>query len=279
MSISTQTVLPASSFRHVGIMVFLMSILMGAAGFGFISINHMVQGWLTDTADSLTIEIPAYNDTTQSVVKEDDIKQQLQNVLKTLDGDPIITDIETIRPQMENDFNLPSPVFLTLRLRPDRAPKAEERIVSSLQRKISSIIIKPAEEWENDIQKTGLTLKTAFSALGLSVVIVTIFMISGVVRTQLKASADTISLIHLLGASSSTIQGVFQRAISKTVMVSSLLGLALLGSLISPLTLYLGIAGSLIYYWAILSGVFFTFIILSFIATGLTVSSVLREMP
>ncbi|PCI01361.1 MAG: hypothetical protein COB76_01500, partial [Alphaproteobacteria bacterium] len=67
MSISTQTLLPSVSFRHIGIMVFLMSILMASAAFGFVSVSHIVKGWLNDTQDILSLEIPVFNEETKTI--------------------------------------------------------------------------------------------------------------------------------------------------------------------------------------------------------------------
>lgn len=279
MSISTHTLLPSASFRHIGIMIFLMSILMGAAGFGFVSVNHIVKGWLSDTQDVLSIEIPAFDESTESILTNQEIQTHYESVLNILNHDPIIQNVGIFKPEDTNEIDLPAPIFLTLKLNPNRVKNAEDRIITTIEKSAPNTVIKQSKTWAQDITQMTLTLKTAFGALGFSVILVTVFMIIGVVKTQLKASANTISLIHLLGAHSATIQGIFQRAITRSVATGAVIGLGILAALISPLTIYLGIAGTLFTYWGILIGVFLTFIILTLFVTGLTVSSTLREMP
>ena len=279
MSISTQTLLPSVSFRHIGIMVFLMSILMASAAFGFVSVSHIVKGWLNDTQDILSLEIPVFNEETKTIFTNVEIQAQYKTILRALDRDPIIQKVDVFTPKKENGSDLPSPIFLTLKLHPERVENAENRIKNAIVKSVPSVMTKESNLWARDIIQMTLTLKTAFGALGLSVILVTVFMIIGVVRTQLKASENTISLIHLLGATSGVIQTIFQKSVTRSVAIGSVTGLSILGVAISPLTFYLGIAGSLLSYWLILCGVFFTFILISIIVTGLTVSSTLREMP
>lgn len=280
MSLSAKTIMPTASFMHISVMVGLMSVLLGIAGFGYISVSHLTNLWLSDITDTLSIEIPAYDNETTSILSPEDIEDHYKNVMHVIDGDPIITNIKVNRPDEDTvELDIPSPIFLTLSLHPDRADNAEGRLIDSIHDISDTIIVRSEDDWETDIQSMTLILKTAFSMLGLSVFIVTIVVMSGVIRTQLKASKDTLALVHLMGASANNISHIFQKSIFRSVALGSLIAIGALGFLISPLTLYLGIAGSLFYYWAILCAVPICFVLLSFIVTGLTVFTHLREMP
>lgn len=130
-----------------------------------------------------------------------------------------------------------------------------------------------------DIQHTAHSLQFVFTSLALSILIVTAVVITGVVRTQLKASMDTVNLIHLMGAPSSTIAQLFQNAVTKTVFKGCSIGLILLGLTVSPLVVLLNYEGSILEFWKILPIILCIFIALSAIVTRLSVASALREMP
>lgn len=279
MSLSTQTVLPASSLRHLGVMVFLMSILMGAAGFGFISVSKLVNLWLSDTKDIISVEIPAYNDVTQSIYSDEEIQQTFGDIEKILESDPLIAKTDFYKAEDKNDTDLPTPLFLTLYLNNNHAMGAQNRVLDILHEKYPHVIVKETEEWMKDINQMALILRTAFLSLASAILVTTILMIVGIVRTQIKANAETISLVHLLGASSAKIRGVFQRAVTRPIFIGALTGSAALSLILTPIMTYVDTSNSTFEYGGMLGGVVVVFVFLSYIVTGLTVATTLREMP
>lgn len=283
MSIPSSTLLPPHVFRHIGIMVFFMSILMGFSAYGLIAVSTIIHGWTKDIENSMMIEIPAFDPRTENVLNQSDVEQSLIKIQSYVKNDPIVTNIEVTRPHNETnipkDFDIPVPLFITLSLHKDRANNAEERLIDNIKQNVPTAIFKTQGDWMKDIQTTANTLRFVFSGLGLSILFVTGFVITGVVRSQLKASMETVTLIHLMGGTSSTISRLFQKAIMTSIIIGCFFALILIGFLVSPLAAFLDFEGSLLSFWATLPAVLGAFILLSYCVTGLTVSLALREMP
>jgi ABC-type antimicrobial peptide transport system permease subunit len=279
VTIATKTVFPTAAFHHIGLMMCLMSVLISSALFGYLSVNKIVEGWFRDVSDRLMVEILAFDVQTESVLTQETINQTTQDILKTLNNDPIIQNITMSEPERSDSLDIPSPVFLKLNLIENRANNAEQRLVELITQNFSNVAVQSQESWETDIQRMATSLKTAFFILSVSILVVVIVMITGIVKTQLKASDNIIKLIHLMGASPSSVRHLFQLAMIRSVSLGTFTGICVLGALISPLIHFLHIDISILHYWGILLSVFCGFIIISYCVTGLTVDQSLKDMP
>lgn len=281
MTLPVKTVLATSAFHHIGVMVFLMSFLLGIAGFGYLALAAMTQGWIDETRNIMSIEIPAYDSVSQTVLTPDQLKTHEESIREIIGDDPLVKAIEFHIPKTITieGADIPAPVFLTLHLHPDRVENAEHRLINAIKSGLSSVIIRNGTLWETDIGDMALILKTAFAALALSVCVITVIVVIGVVHTQLRASLPTIHLVHLMGATASTIQGIFLRAMGKSIVSGSLCGIIGLIAIALPIADILGITGFLPLLWGVASLVFFIMLPLSLTVTGLTVATTLRDMP
>ena len=264
-------------------MVFFMASLMGFCAFGLISVTSIISGWTNDITDTITIEIPAFDNTNKTILSDKDIQSQTQYVIDLIENDPAIINLKSYRPDasemIDDRFNIPAPVFLTLYLHENRANNTEQRIAKSIKKSVPNAIIKTPTEWIKNIQSTATTLYFVFIGLMICVLIVTGVVVAGVVRTQLVASKETIQLIHLCGASASRITNLFQSVIIKTVIKGCIPSLIIIAFIITPLAAYLQFDGSLLLYWLSLPMIIILFIVLSAIVTLMTVTNALRDMP
>lgn len=283
MSLSSSTIMPSSTFRHISVMVFFMALLMGFCAFGLISVTSIISGWTKDISDTITIEIPAFDAQKKVILGNDTIQNQTQIVIDVIENDPAIINIKSYRPDTkataDNRFDIPAPVFLTLYLHTDRASNTEERIAKSIQESTPNAIIKTPTEWIQNIQTTATTLYFVFMGLMACVLGVTAFVVAGVIRSQLTASKETITLIHLCGAPASQITNLFQSVVIKTVLKGCVPSLILMALIITPLATYLNFEGSLGLYWLSLPIIVLMFVALTVIVTLWTVSNALRDMP
>lgn len=283
MTIPTTTLLPANIFRHIGVMILFMSILLGIAAFGFVAVSTIIRGWTKDIENTMSIEIPAFDGQRETVHSQEYVNQSAKQITLALQNDPAITRINITTPDTDQDidpqFNIPVPAFITVTLHPARADNTEQRIVENIKTVQPAALIKAPSTWVKDIESTARTLQLVFTGLAASIIAVTTFVIIGVVRTQLKSSMDTVNLIHLLGAPASTISALFRKAVTTTVARWCFFGLAGLGFAVSPLVVFLDYQGSVLLFWGLLPIILCVFILLSAVVTSLTVSSALREMP
>jgi cell division protein FtsX len=283
MSLSSKTVMPTSTFRHISVMVFFMCILMGFCAFGLVSVTSIISSWTSDITDTITIEIPAFDSLNNSVLSDDEILANTQEIVDMINVDPSIIRMDSYRPDasevIDDRFDIPTPVFLTLYLHSDRAPNSEDRISQTILKSAPQAIVKTPTQWIQNIQATATTLYFVFMGLMTCVLIVTGFVVAGVLRTQLIASKETITLIHLCGAPASKITNLFQSIIFKTVIKGCIPALLLMGFLITPLTAYLQLDSPLTLYWLSLPVIVIMLCLLAGMVTIFTVSSALRDMP
>ena len=283
MSIPTSHILPNSTFRHIGFMVLFMSIMAGFSILGLLSIQTITKEWLDDIANKMSIEIPAFDEARKNVLEQDQMEETYHDILSLLDNDPLITKIDTFRPDglqaANNEFSIPAPIFMTLSLHPDRAENSENRLAALIIKHHENIEITAQTDWHSKIVQTSNTLRFAFISLTVSIFIITIIVISAAIRTQLKASADTIHLIYLMGASANTISGLFQRALLRPVLIACTIGLMCVGLGLSPALTLLNISISPLHFYGYLGVIFGTFFLMGTITASLTVHKALKKLP
>jgi|GEM_PF-1666950 len=291
-----QSLLPDTAFRHIGVMVAFMALLMTFAGSGFIAVTGVINGWTFDINNTLTIEIPAHDKQSQTVRDTSIMDQLTTQVKNALQHNPLVVSIDLYTdndlqsrmvlaqiPQspnnMASEFDIPLPRFMTVHLHPDRLDKSATRLEKIIQSVSPDIIVKTHEDWVKDIHDATIILRLVFSGLGISILIVTGFIITGVVRTQLKASLDTIALFHLMGAQSYTIAALFQRAVLSPVAKGALTGLLLGLTALIPISSVMHLSEFSWNIWLLEPIIFLLFMILATLTTQITVLSNLREMP
>ena len=284
MSVPSSHILPSSAFRHVGVMVFFMSIMASFCALGFVSVHDITKGWIIDIENSLSLEIPSYDSETKTVISEVFLEQNLNIIKRLLENDPIILDTDIIKNDSLilsdiNDLTIPAPIFVTVYLRPDRAVNAENRIINNIQNTIPQIIIKSPESWEKDIVHAAIMLKFVFGGLALSVFLVTSIILSGIVKSQINANVMTIELIHLMGASPSKIATLFKTTIFKSTIFGLIAGLGIAILALSPLISILDLNDNLLHFYYYIIGIFAVFIILTRMMTHITVISTLSRLP
>jgi cell division protein FtsX len=176
-------------------------------------------------------------------------------------------------------MDIPGPVFITIFLNKDRAENAEDRLISNIRRIAPEAIIQDQQIWEADIHRTALIFQIIFSGLALSILIVTSIILSAVVRTQLKASDETVKLVHLLGAHIKTIAGLFKNAVTRAAFWGVFLGTGLAAISLPVILIMLGLEEKLIEFCIYLMAIALIFILLCRLITHLTVLSSLKDMP
>lgn len=281
MSLPSSHILPASNFRHIGFMVLFMSVMASFCAMGFVSVQDITHGWLSDVDNTLSLEIPAYDDKAKTIYSSEQISDHLKNIQSILKNDPIIQRVNIVKPDglMIESTAIPAPIFVTLTLRPERANNAEQRIINRIKKDTPNIVIKTADTWEYDIQKTAFTLKLIFGGLALSVFIITSIILSAVIRTQIKANKHVIELIHLMGAPTSKIVRLFQSAIIRPTLWGCIIGIIIALLSLSPLMMLLGLGTHMTAFYYSLLGIFVTFVTLNLIMIFITVTSTLRSYP
>lgn len=290
-----KSLLPDTAFRHIGVMVMFMAVLMIFSGFGFIAISGVISGWSHDIDNTLSIEIPAYHGVTQSIKTPEMMDNTATSFVKAIQYDPLVVSIDEyaqddMRQRLSlqipmagvegaDDYAVPLPRFYTVRIHPDRAEGSINRLKKIIENVAPDIIVKTHEEWLKEINQTATILRMVFGGLVISILIVTGFIITGVVRTQLRASADTVTLFHLMGAQSYIIAGLFQRAVLSPVTKGAFIGLLIGLAALTPVTIYLDLNAYAGNVWLLAPMTLLLFMVLSAITTQLTVLSNLREMP
>lgn len=283
MSLPPHHILPPSAFRHIGIMVLFMYAMAAFSLLGFLSVKDITRGWTTDFKDNLTFELPAFDTEMEYVFDETRMAQDLNNITEELKGDPLVSDIQIIHDDALKtgieDLDIPAPYFITLSLKRDRAENAEERLINNIRQIVPHILIHEHEEWEMEIRHTAFIFQTVFCGLALSIFVVTAIILSGVIRTQLRASDETVKLIHLLGAQVKTIAGLFKNSVTRAVIWGVVTGGILTAILLSSLLVLLGLEDHLyeFYIYLIITGLLF--ISLCRLITYRTVLSSLKGLP
>lgn len=283
MSLPSSHILPPSTFRHIGIMVIFMSCMASFCAFGFIAVQTITATWTKDIQDTISIEIPSFDQETETVFEQKNTTQKLLKIQKYLNNDPIILSLDIKQfdgiASSDSRFDIPAPIFMTLHLHEKRATNAETRIINNIKRLVPHVIIKESESWEKDIKHTANTLRLAFGGLALSVFLVTAIMLSATIQNQLKANKQTVQLIHMIGAQSSVIAGLFQKSIIKPILWGCTIGISIILFAISPLLIFLNLEISMINFYISLAGIFVCFVLLCLMTTYWTIMASLRDMP
>lgn len=289
-----RSLLPDTAFRHIGIMVMFMAVLMMFAGFGFVAVSGIIQGWTQDIDNTMTVEIPAYDAATGHLVDEQALDDAVQNILDSLAYDPAVLSAQPVSvqdlkermtlsaatfPKAGGEYGIPLPRFITLRLHPDRAAGTIDRLSANIRSTGQNIIVKTHRDWLADIHETAFILRAVFGGLAVSILIVTGFIITGVVRTQLKASADTVTLFHLMGAQSFIIASLFQKAVLSPVGKGALIGMIAALLAVLPVAALMNFNPYSLNIWLLAPITFLLFMTLAALTTQITVLSNLREAP
>lgn len=284
MSLPYTHLLPRQSFYHIGLMMVVMGFMTLFSTIGFISVQTMTAGWYKDVSNRLTIEISAIDEATETIFTPQAIAQNVVAIKNLLANDPIIQTLTThdhprdlIAEAMS--LNLPLPVFITLTLNPERAINAEDRIIRNIKMITPQTKVTTAESWQRDIDRTALSLQILFGGLALSLVLVSIVMIYAIIAAQLKAHEQTITLIHLMGADSGVIAGLFQKGIFMPICLGTSVGLALAFLGLMPFLSLIDLDNALITLLILGVGILVGFVTLGLIVTKMSVMRLLWRMP
>ncbi len=282
MSIPVAQVIPSSTFSHVGLMVSFMSLMAILCACSFIGVFDMTKQWMRDVDNTLTIEIPAYNTMEQSVLSQRAIKQNAIKIENFLEYDPLVTDIQIktfTDGESDNDISIPEPVFMTVTLIEDRADQAEERLIRNITDLVPDVVTQTAKDWERDIHNIALSLQTLFGGLLLASFLITIFTISTIIKIQVKAHAQNIELIHLMGAPVGLIAALFKKSITIPVLVGCGIALCLACLSLYVLLALTGLHQNLYLCFMIAIGIVVIFITITRLTTEWTVRKALWNLP
>ncbi len=283
MALPSSHILPSSAFRHIGFMVLFMAVIAGFSALGLLTTQTVTKSWIQDTQNKMTLEILAFDEEEKVVFDQQRIEQNLAKIQKIIDGDPIIVSVDVTRfdnaDDIDKEYQIPSPIFMTFSLHPDRAKNAEQRIMNEIKENVVQTIFKKPEIWQADINRTALTFRFAFISLAIGVFFVTSLVLSATIRTQLQASDKTLKLIYLMGADVSIIVSLFQRALIKPIIWGGIIGLICTGFLFSPAVVFLNIEIQPLLFYGYLCMIFLTFVVVSYIITSFTVRNALKTMP
>ena len=283
MKVSSSTIMPASSFRHLTVMVVFMSLLTGLCGFGLAAIGSVLKDWTTQIENVMTVDLPAYDESTQIVLSEDELSFKTEQIIQALNNDPTVMSIERYEPSedtlLEERFDIPNPAFLKIMLHTDRAQNTSDRLTAIITRIAPEAVIQTPDQWSKDVHDTAKLFATVLGGLAACILLVTIVVISGIVRSQLAANKDTIALIHLTGASSYVITRIFQNATAKAVLKGCVFSGLVLACLAKPLADLTDYAGSMSLLYVGIPFIALIFLCLTLIVTYYTVFMNLRDMP
>lgn len=281
MSLSSKTIIPSTAFRHVSIMVFFMSLLTGFCGFGFIITGSTVKAWQDNVNNIMTVDILNYDD--NAVISQDIIETQTQSIIDRLKTDPTVVDIQEYAPQndfvTDTRFEIAVPQFLTVTLAPERAQNTEERLAKIIHTHAPQANIRMSTDWNSNINDTAQLFTMVLGGLMVAILAVSLIIISGIVRSQLSASMDTVRLVHLIGASGFDITRLFQNAINIAVLKGCTLSSVALLIILQPFMYYTGYMGTIEFFLIAIAFIPIVFLILSMIVTYYTVFMALRTMP
>jgi cell division protein FtsX len=281
MNVSSKTIIPSSAFRHITIMVFFMSLLGGFCMFGFIITGSVIKGWKTEANHRMTIDIPNFDDS--KIIDQDVIDKQVKEIMNQLGNDPTVINVDTYKPKndigIEERFDITIPVFLNISLRPDRAENTNKRLSNLIKNISPQSIIRTAQDWDTDINETARLFTIVLGGLITAIIFVSLIMISGIVKSQLQASMNTITLIHLIGASGFDITRLFQNAMNIAVIKGTFISSVILMALVSPIIHITGYHGDLNLFWISIALIPIIFILSSMAVTFYTVFMALKAMP
>ena len=285
MNLPVSHILPASAFRHISLMIGFMMVLAGFTLIGFLNVYHITNSWMHDIDNSLSIEIPAYDIDDKAILPPNILQQRIEKLKNYIKDDPLIEDINITQPTAmniettDNFIQIPAPFFATLTLTKDRAINSEKRLKNNIKRIIPKAKIQEKSDHIKSIERTAITLKSAFLIMMTSIAIITMMMISAIIKTLLKAHESTIQLIHLMGAPTNHIATLFRQAVSKASILGLLIGTALSAIIAISAQSLLNLDQIITHFLIGLAIVNFGFIILSRGTTYWTVLSSLRAMP
>ena len=283
MTLPSNHILPPSSFFHIGVMVVFMYYMAAFSLLGFLSVNDIAKGWMSDIKDSLNIEIPSFDPENKTVFQRKIIEENAVKIRNYLARDPLVTSVDitqvnSIKTQLE-ELDIPAPTFINITLNENRAVNSEQRLLNNIKNLVPSIIIHQQEEWEVDIRHIAFVFQTIFCGLALSIVIITSIVLSAVIRTQLKASDETVKLVHLMGTQVKTIAALFKSSVSRAVTWGILLGGTIAATSLTGLLEFLNLTEKLNEFYFYLGAIAFVIIFLCRGVTHLTVISSLKGMP
>jgi len=284
MSLPSSHLLPSASFHHIGVMVMVMSFIAAVSILGFMGVKDITALWFANSENKMVIEVPAFDIATQSVLPQDQIDQDVQAILSMIATDPLVKNHAVHHPDPEvmadvTTLDIPLPAFITLILQDGRADGAEHRLMDIITARIPRAQFQDTAQWQRDIDQMAQNLKILFAGMAICVMAVTIIIITATIRTHLKAHADTIALIHLMGAHRGVIAGLFQRSIMRSLLIGAIVGLGAAFFGLSPFLGLVGITPSPTHYAVIFGGLLAAFTILGLVVTRLTVLRRLWTMP
>lgn len=220
MSIPTKLFAPC--FRHqklglfltimVGIMVYVATFAMSAEA----TLSAITFTWDRGMQSRLTVEIPATDD--ENSVPQADRVQQIINVLHTMPQVATVlplSDEDTIRllkpwiNQPELLKVLPVPTLIDIERKPDTLLEAED-VRQQLKSIVSDVRVDDHTSWLSDLNNlvNGLTLIAALVILltGITLIIAVSLICHAIIATE----QETMSLLHVLGATDDDIAHHFQ---------------------------------------------------------------------
>ena len=237
MSIPTKLFAP--SFRHqklgwflaimVGIMVYVATFAMSAEA----TLSAITFTWDRGMQSRMTIEIPATDD--ESSTPQTDRVAQVMNVLHAMPQVAValpLPDDEAIRllkpwiNQPELLKALPVPILIDVERREDSTLSAED-LRQQLKSIVKDIRVDDHTSWLSDLNHLvrGLTVIAGLVILltGITLVIAVSLICHAIMATE----QDTMSLLHVLGASDSDIAHHFQKHTQRLSTPASLAGFGL----------------------------------------------------
>lgn len=274
--------------EFLALLMALMTFLCILAGCISISLNIMANNWSAGLADTITIEVPASQNSNGNI---DALIRGLNQVTEVADARAVPKEElqELVEPWLGKganalqDLPVPSLVELTLSKRTDEALQKIKSVTTEI---IPEAKIDAHDNWLNDILRLSRGLQIAGTALIVIIALVTALTVSGAVRSRMAIHHSELELLHIMGASDRYITRQFQKYIFMLSGKGILLGLVL-----SVLTIAAAhfLAASLpetlpkfdlaMAHFYVLPAISFILLIISVAAAKRTVMTVLREMP
>jgi len=270
------------------LLIALMTFLLLLAALGSASLGNLTDKWVGGLQNTLTIEIPAGENTKQHA-------ESLQKQLQIMDGvkssrilnQSDMSDI--LSPWLGNDISilsdLPLPTLISVEIS-DKSLNIKNKIEMMVRKYAPEAIADSHESWLNDLMKLTTSLQLTAFVIFTLILFVTSIVIAGAVRSRMAMHQRELELLHIMGASDKYISFQFIRYIFSQTIKGISFGILAGLIIFICISLFTGQAAETLpaikiknFDLIILLSIPVLLIAIGTLTARQTVYSVLREMP
>ena len=282
---STQIFLP----WICGLMVFIATLVLA----GGMATHNSLKLWQKGIAESLTVQIPTYND--DGTPRNDLVYRDIENALMLLRTTPgiqgaIVLDDDQMQqlmsPWLGSDAvvsQLPLPKLIDVSVDASNPPSLEQLKVD-LNAQVPTAILDSHRIWLAELVKFANALLHLIGFIILLLFITVAIAVVHTTNTALSIQEYILSLVHMLGAKDLYLTNKYAWHNFKTAFIGSIVGFVFALPIMLGVTLFLkAVSGQIFqsslssFQWLTLAGIPCAVAILTFVATFHTVWKFLRK--